>query len=154
MSTDTPLLPAEAAQPFMELARVLSEYDAIVNGRLDSRDAEADFVNKDGSRIPYYFTGLRVTMGGKTYLSGVGIDVADRRRAEEALRFTQFAVDHAGDAAYWLDPEGRFVYANETACKSLGYYHEELFSMTVYDIAPELSKEAWFAQWELLRQRH
>jgi len=119
-----------------------------------STDAEADFVTKDGKRVPYYFTGLRVAMGGKIFLSGVGIDITDRKRAEEALRFTQFAVDHAGDAAYWVDPDGRFVYVNETACRSLGYSREELLSMNVHDIAPGLYKETWSAQWESLRQRH
>jgi len=34
----------EPAAPFIELAEVLKEYDAIVDGRLDPRDAEADFV--------------------------------------------------------------------------------------------------------------
>jgi hypothetical protein len=36
--------PAKPAAPFIELAEVLKEYDAIVDGRLDPRDAEADFV--------------------------------------------------------------------------------------------------------------
>ena len=52
--------------------------------------------------------------------------IIERKRAEEALRLTQFSIDHAGDAAFWLDREGRVVYANESTCNLLGYSPEEL----------------------------
>lgn len=47
---------------------------------------EADFVAKDGSRTPYYFTGLRTELDGRTCLLGVGIDITARKRAEEELK--------------------------------------------------------------------
>lgn len=52
-------------------------------------NAEADFACKDGRAVPYYFTGRRVLFDGEPYLIGVGIDIAERKRAEEALRQTQ-----------------------------------------------------------------
>jgi PAS domain S-box-containing protein len=52
-------------------------------------DAEADFIRKDGRAVPYYFTGRRALFDGEPYLVGVGIDIAERKRAEEALRQTQ-----------------------------------------------------------------
>ena len=51
--------------------------------------AEADFACKDGRAVPYYFTGRRVLFDGEPYLIGVGIDIAERKAAEEALRQTQ-----------------------------------------------------------------
>lgn len=59
--------------------------------------AEADFVSKDGRRTPYYFSGLRFQWNKKPHLVGMGIDITERRRAEEeialnALR-TQLLVD-------------------------------------------------------------
>jgi PAS domain S-box-containing protein len=79
------------------------------------------------------------------------IDITERKRAEQALRFTQFAVDHAADAAFWLEPNGRFFYVNEAACRSLGYSREELLGMTVHDIDPDFSPEVWPYHWEKLR---
>src|SRR5262245_32601347 len=46
---------------------------------------EAAFVRKDGSAAPYFFTGRRVAFEGQMCLVGVGIDVTDRRRAEQRL---------------------------------------------------------------------
>lgn len=51
-----------------------------------SSNVEADFVSKDGTRTPYYLTGVTTTMAGKRHLVGTGIDISERRRAERALR--------------------------------------------------------------------
>ena len=48
--------------------------------------AEADFVSKDGTRRPYFFTGRRILLDGKPCLVGMGIDITERKRAEEALQ--------------------------------------------------------------------
>lgn len=47
---------------------------------------EANFLTKSGKTIPYYLTGVRMRMGDKTYLVGVGIDITERRRAEKQIK--------------------------------------------------------------------
>ena len=47
--------------------------------------AEADFVSKDGTRTPYFFTGMTILLDGQTCLVGVGIDITARQRAEEKI---------------------------------------------------------------------
>ncbi len=44
---------------------------------------EASFVLKDGSTIPYYFTGAALEYNGEICLLGVGIDMSEQKRAEE-----------------------------------------------------------------------
>ena len=46
---------------------------------------ENDLLTKTGEKIPYYFTGDRLEIAGKTYLVGVGVDISKRKWAEEAL---------------------------------------------------------------------
>jgi PAS domain S-box-containing protein len=46
---------------------------------------EADFLTRSGRSIPFYFTGLRMTMGNKNVLAGVGMDITERKKAAEAL---------------------------------------------------------------------
>jgi PAS domain S-box-containing protein len=47
---------------------------------------EASFRAKDGRLIPYFFTGKRVSIDGNPCLVGVGLDITQRKQAEDALR--------------------------------------------------------------------
>ena len=46
-------------------------------------DAEANLQRKDGTKIPMYFTAVPMTVAGRTYFLGIGIDVSQRKKAEE-----------------------------------------------------------------------
>ena len=46
---------------------------------------EADFVAKDRTKTPYFFTGKRVQIDRKSCLSGMGIDITERKRTEREL---------------------------------------------------------------------
>ncbi len=48
--------------------------------------AEARLTTKSGKRIPFHFTAVRLEIEGRTYFTGVGIDITERKQAEEALR--------------------------------------------------------------------
>ncbi len=48
--------------------------------------AEAPLLCKDGREIPYFFTGRLVTLDGRQYILGVGVDITERKRAEEEIR--------------------------------------------------------------------
>jgi PAS domain S-box-containing protein len=47
---------------------------------------EADFITQNGDALPMLFSGSRIVIDGDPHLVGMGIDVADRIAAEEALR--------------------------------------------------------------------
>jgi len=76
------------------------------------------------------------------------VTAMERKRSEAALRMTQYSVEHAADAAYWLTSDARFCYVNEAACESLGYTKEELLRKSVHDIDPRLPKEKWDEHWK------
>ncbi|MDM8554276.1 histidine kinase dimerization/phosphoacceptor domain -containing protein [Desulfococcaceae bacterium HSG7] len=48
--------------------------------------AEAELVTKQGRRIFYYFSGSRIEINGKPHLIGLGINIAERKRAEEQVQ--------------------------------------------------------------------
>ncbi len=60
---------------------------------------------------------------------GVGTDITERRRAEEALRRSEEShralVQHASHAIYRSSPDGRFLTVNPALVKMLGYESEE-----------------------------
>src|SRR5690348_8315228 len=48
-------------------------------------DAEANFMAKDGKKIPYYFTGKKVIYQHTPCLLGVGLDMTDKIRLEQEI---------------------------------------------------------------------
>jgi PAS domain S-box-containing protein len=84
---------------------------------------------------------------------GMVHDITERTQAEKSLQFTQFAIDHAADAAFWITEDAHFFYVNEAACQSLGYTREELLRMTVFDIDPAFTWSDWRRSWERVKAR-
>ena len=78
-------------------------------------------------------------------------DITERKKAEEELRLTHFSVEHAPDAVFWMNSEGRILYANEEACRSLGRTREEIVALSIPDIDPLVSVAAWDATWEEIK---
>ena len=48
-------------------------------------------------------------------------DVTERKRLESSLRLTQFSVDRAVDAVFWIAPDSKILYVNDAACRTLGW---------------------------------
>ncbi|MDR3678163.1 MAG: PAS domain S-box protein [Acidobacteriota bacterium] len=79
-------------------------------------------------------------------------DVSSHLKAtEEQLQLTQFSLDHASDPVFWMDSQGRILYANDAACRSMGRSKEELLSLSILDINPTVSTEIWTALWEKVK---
>jgi rsbT co-antagonist protein RsbR len=79
--------------------------------------------------------------------------LTDRYRHEEALRLTQFALDRAADMVLWHDQAGRVVYANEAACRTLGYTRDELLNMHVPELDANFTLEAAKNLWKALEEQ-
>ncbi len=69
------------------------------------------------------------------------VDVTQRRRDVRKLVLLNRALNASSDAAFLLNEQGRFVYVNDAACRSLGYSREELQAMGPQDIDAGLSPE-------------
>ena len=87
--------------------------------------------------------------GRATRLRGVMVDVTERKRAEEELRAaeTRFRtfVDHATDALFVHEEDGKIVDVNRQACESLGYTREELIGMVPHHFDEHV--DAAFTAW-------
>jgi PAS domain S-box-containing protein len=80
-------------------------------------------------------------------------DMTALRQMQKALKLTQSSVDHAVEGFLWIDSDARILNVNDATCRMLEYTRDELTTMTVHDIDPNLSRELWPAQWETLKRK-
>ncbi|MBU1001103.1 MAG: PAS domain S-box protein [Proteobacteria bacterium] len=78
--------------------------------------------------------------------------IQDQAREHKFLRFTQFSIEQAAEAVFWIDSLGRFFYVNDAAGRMLGYAPRELRIMSLFDIDQTLKRSDWPVVWERLRR--
>lgn len=145
------------SRPFMEFVHPddLKRAQEILEESLHQGKRVVHFENrfrcKDGSYRWLDWTAHPRPEQGLTY--GIARDVTEQKRMEDALRFTQFAIDHSADAAFWMTKDARFFYVNEAACRALGYSCDELLKKTVYDIDPTFTEKIWSDSWRTLKAK-
>ncbi|MEJ2761688.1 MAG: EAL domain-containing protein [Gammaproteobacteria bacterium] len=95
---------------------------------------------KDGSIFPVEVTATNVSYGNYEFGCSFNHDITERKQTERQMLFTQFAIENAGDAIIFSNHKGDILYANQTACDSLGYSREELLLLNLTDINPDVTR--------------
>ena len=80
-------------------------------------------------------------------------EIEERKKVEKALRLTQFSLDRARDAIYFIDADAHLFYANNAACQIWGYSKEQLLQMSIGDIDPSFVTLKWQKHWQQLKQQ-
>ena len=108
---------------------------------------EKEYFRKDGSRVPV-LVGVASFDEARTQGVAFVLDLTERKQAEKELQalaeqraILGTALNRSHETAMLIDSSGRFLYANDEACRSLGYSREELLAMSVPDIDPSHSAE-------------
>lgn len=125
----------ESEKPAMEqrIAEVFEKGEAFL---------EATFVARDGTRTPYYFTGRKVYFEGQPCLVGMGVDISQRKRAEQAHARLAAIVDSSHDAIIGKTLDGVITSWNPAAETIFGYSAEEAIGNDVARfVPPELRAE-------------
>lgn len=80
-------------------------------------------------------------------------EIEERKQIEKTLRLTQFSLDRARDAIYFVNANAKFFYVNESASNILGYTKEELLYMNIYDVYKDIDKSNWTRQWQESKEK-
>lgn len=79
-------------------------------------------------------------------------EIERRQQIEEVRNVLEFSINRAADAVFWLTPDARFFYVNDAACLSLNYTRDELLSLTLHDINPDIPAEVWPDYWDEIKE--
>ncbi len=134
---------------FPEWARHQLSETAFVKLHADNTwRGETALLHRDGHEIPVSQTLVlhRDLKGQPLFTSTIISDLTERREKEEQLELLDYVFNHVNEAIFLVDENGHFVHVNEKACQSLGYTHEELLSMQIFDIDPDFNPSDWEQQ--------
>jgi PAS domain S-box-containing protein len=79
------------------------------------------------------------------------VNESRRHEEREQLALTQFALDRAAEALFWIDAQGRVVHANPAAERLTGYTRADLLARHVWDLEVDGDPEAWKRFWDTVR---
>lgn len=147
--TDYDVFPEEYADVYYRLEKQVFAGIPVAHEIQETLDNDGNRGWVDNRKYP-----IKNADGEIIGLFGIARDITEHKLAEEQLRLTQFASDHAPDCIFWSDEQARFHYVNEAACRELGYAKEELLTMSVPDIDPDMPAAAWPAHWLELQEKH
>jgi PAS domain S-box-containing protein len=129
--TDTELFRREQAAVFQ------ADEKQVINTGQPMLNREEQLTGSDGS-IRWLLTSkvpLIDAVGRVTGLAGIGLDITERKRAEESLKLFRTLLDHSNETIEVLDPKtGRFLDVNERGCLDSGYSREEYLARQVFDL--------------------
>ncbi|MFC1477180.1 PAS domain S-box protein [candidate division KSB1 bacterium] len=121
---------------------------------LDPIVVELEHTCKDGSTFwgevnaNFMYNSMREPVG----MFGVTRDITERKQLLDKLQFTQSAIDRHSDEAFWINSSGRLEYVNDAACDVLGYTHDELLNMNIWDIDINYTESIWAERWENVKR--
>ena len=106
---------------------------------------EAVLVAKDGTGVPYHFTGRRVESDGEPLLIGMGLDIAEQRASMRVttalLQRNQALMQNSMEGIHVMDVAGNVLEVNDAFCRMLGYTREEAMRLNVTDWDGQYSAE-------------
>ena len=115
-----------------------------------TQDAEeAEIRRKDGT-LCYADIRLALIEGYKLIFFS---DLTARREIEKELRLTQYAVDHNPAMIFRIECDGRFVYANDAACRKFQWSPAEVAGHWIWDVSATLDKQGWTGHSAGIRER-
>lgn len=105
-------------------------------------DAEANFVTKEGKKIPYYFKAVQMAYEGKPCLLGTGIDITELKKAEDKIRNSEQKYKllfESNPMPMWMLslPEYHITEVNTAALKQYGYEREEFLALDIFNLRPD-----------------
>ncbi len=115
-----------------DLPPLLAEFTRLQHDEIPALNRELRLLRADTSEqwVSLTFSGVRDDQGGIKYLTGVLLDIQQRKQLEQELHGerdrTELILQNAGDGILGLDRDGRHSFVNPAAAEMLGYTVEDM----------------------------
>lgn len=102
-------------------------------------EVEADLRIKGGNKLHVLSNGVRLNIAGKSYFTGVGLDITQQRKDEEELRKIEAKqktmISNISDVITIVDKDGIIQYKSPNIQKLFGWNQDELVGLSYLDTA-------------------
>jgi len=115
---------------------------------------ESTHRRKNGEIFPVEITDNFVEYEGAVYSCAIVHDITKRKEADRQARLSDFTVQKAGDAIFWLCPKGFIKNVNEEAVELYGYSRTEFHEMSVLDISKDINQNDFAEIWKTLKKNN
>jgi len=109
---------------------------------------EMPVLSKNGSVTPYLLSGNLLHHDGKPFVVGMGIDITERKKAEESLRRSEekyrTILENMEEGYFEVDLSGNFTFFNDATCRHFGYSREEMTGMKNRQYMDEKNSKALY----------
>ncbi len=113
--------------------------DPVARGLEDSGEIvfEATHFHKDGSELAFEIHSRNVEIGDSRFIMNIDREITERKQAEAALTDEatrrRILIEQSRDGIVVLDQDGYVQEANQRFAEMLGYSHEEILQVSVWD---------------------
>ena len=138
-----------------DLANDLHQRHRMIDGDTRGFTMEKRLLRPDGAVVWVSIAVSPLWRPGEEPLHHLAVleNITERKLLEQSLRLTQLSVDQAAESVFWMTPNGKIVYVNDAACRTLGYTREEIIGKTLTDIDANFPAAAWPTHWEDVKRR-
>ncbi len=130
------LVPEDVPRAKLAIEKLLASHEASsFKGKIRTEDGSVKDVLLTAQAL-YDKNGTPIKLIGTTQ------DITQQVKSEKKAQELSSIIENSANEIYILDWEtDRYLYANSTACDSLGYTKKEFLALTVFDINKSISKE-------------
>ena len=108
---------------------------------------------KDGKGISLLFTTVPLSIEGRNYLIGIGVDISKRRQAEQRLRMLSSSIEQANEAILITDREGTIKYVNPAFSRLTGYAEDEAIDKNPRMLKSGMQDEMFYTEmWKAISE--
>tara|TARA_Y100001980_G_C14556924_1_gene354266 strand:- start:92741 stop:94912 length:2172 start_codon:yes stop_codon:yes gene_type:complete len=111
-------------------------------------EMETNLIMRNGKRIPYYLYGRKIKLDQREYLIGMGIDISERKRAQEkalaASREKEVTLNRISDGVISLDKDWKYLFVNDAALNFFRDKRAEILGKHILEIEPQVGETSFW----------